>query len=120
MDSVRFGTSGRFELQPARRRLLVDRMPARRDSRALDLLTLLVDECEHTVSRAELLDRVWPGVVVGPNNLECRSGRCGACSAPTRSQRSPGAATGSLCPCRRHGRPTVPRRDRPCLPRWQG
>lgn len=70
MESVRFGAAGRFELQPARRRLLVDGAPARLGSRAFDLLAVLAVEPERTLPRDELLDRVWPGLVVEPNNLE--------------------------------------------------
>jgi DNA-binding winged helix-turn-helix (wHTH) protein len=67
---LRFGAAGRFELQPARRRLLVDGTPARLGSRAFDLLAVLAVEPERTLPRDELLDRVWPGLVVEPNNLE--------------------------------------------------
>lgn len=68
--SIRFGTAGRFELQPRQRRLLADGAAVKLGARAFDLLALLVAERERTLARDELLERVWPGVVVAPNNLE--------------------------------------------------
>lgn len=65
--SIRFD---RFELQPRARRLLRAGEPVRLGARAFDLLALLVAERERTLSRDELLERVWPGVVVEPNNLD--------------------------------------------------
>lgn len=70
IDSIRFGQAGRYELQPGRRRLLADGAAVKLGSRAFDLLALLLAERERTVARDELLERVWPGVVVEPNNLE--------------------------------------------------
>jgi DNA-binding response OmpR family regulator len=43
---------------------------ARLGRRAFDLLAVLAVEPERTLPRDELLDRVWPGLVVEPNNLE--------------------------------------------------
>lgn len=70
IDSIRFGEAGRFELQPRRRRLLADGAAVRLGARAFDLLALLLAERERTLARHELLERVWPGVVVEPNNLD--------------------------------------------------
>jgi len=64
--SLRFG---RFELQPAEQRLLVDGVPAALGARALQVLQVLVERAGHLVSRSELLDRVWADVVVEENNL---------------------------------------------------
>ncbi|MCU0938535.1 MAG: helix-turn-helix transcriptional regulator [Burkholderiaceae bacterium] len=66
-ESIRFD---RFELQPSARRLLRAGEPVRLGARAFDLLALLVAERERTLARDELLERVWPGVVVEPNNLD--------------------------------------------------
>jgi predicted ATPase len=60
----------RFELQPQARRLLRGGEPVKLGARAFDLLSLLVAERERTLGRDELLQRVWPGVVVEPNNLD--------------------------------------------------
>lgn len=67
---IRFGTAERFELQPRQRRLLADGAVVKLGARAFDLLALLLAERERTLGRDELLRRVWPGVVVAPNNLE--------------------------------------------------
>ncbi len=61
---------GRFELRPAQRLLLVDGTPASLGARALDLLCALVARRERVVQKDELLDVVWPGVVVEENNLQ--------------------------------------------------
>lgn len=66
-EPIRFD---RFELQPQARRLLRDGQAVRLGARAFDLLALLVAERERTLGRDELLQRVWPGVVVEPNNLD--------------------------------------------------
>lgn len=39
-------------------------------ARALDLLQALIDQRHRVVSKAELLDQVWPGLVVEENNLQ--------------------------------------------------
>ena len=66
---LRFGPAGRFDLQPAERRLLVDGKPAGLGARALDLLITLTAEPGHLITKNELLDRVWPGLVVEEGNL---------------------------------------------------
>jgi predicted ATPase/DNA-binding winged helix-turn-helix (wHTH) protein len=63
---VRFGT---LRLQPAHRRLLRDGQPVPLGARAFDVLTALATERHRIVTKAELLDRVWPDVVVEENNL---------------------------------------------------
>ncbi|MBZ8141600.1 hypothetical protein CLD22_17050 [Rubrivivax gelatinosus] len=67
---LRFGPDGRFELQPAERRLLVDGQPAALGARALDLLIVLAAQPDRLMSKGELLDRVWPGLVVEEANLQ--------------------------------------------------
>ncbi|WP_280151935.1 winged helix-turn-helix domain-containing protein [Piscinibacter sp. XHJ-5] len=67
---LRFGPGGRFELQPAERRLLVDGKPAVLGARALDLLIALAAQPDHLLTKNELLDRVWPGLVVEEANLQ--------------------------------------------------
>jgi non-specific serine/threonine protein kinase len=59
----------RFELQPAERRLLRDGDELPLGRRAFDLLVVLVENAGRLVGRDELLDRVWRGVVVEPNNI---------------------------------------------------
>ena len=67
---LRFGPSQRFELQPTERRLLVDGLPAALGRRALDLLIALAERPDHLLTKNELLDRVWPGLVVEEANLQ--------------------------------------------------
>jgi len=67
---LRFGRDGRFELQPAERRLLVDGSPAALGGRAFDLLRALLAQPGHLLTKDELLDRVWPGLVVEEANLQ--------------------------------------------------
>ena len=61
--------SGRFEVRPSERVLLVDGSPVPLGSRAFDLLTCLVEHRDRVLSKAEVLERVWPGRIVEENNL---------------------------------------------------
>lgn len=65
--AVRFGP---VELRPAARQLLVDGVPAVLGSRAFDVLLVLVDRREAPVSKADLLQAVWPATVVEENTLQ--------------------------------------------------
>src|SRR5882762_4235897 len=60
-ERYRFGS---FELQPDQRRLLKDNATISLRPRAFDLLVALVDRAGHLVTKDELLDRVWPKMVV--------------------------------------------------------
>lgn len=66
-DFYRFG---RFVLQPARQRLLADGEAVALGPRAFDLLVALVERAGQLVAKDELLDLVWPGLVVEENNLQ--------------------------------------------------
>ena len=61
---------GDFELQARRRRLLRGGEPLTVGARAFDLLLALVERRDRVVTKAELLDLVWPDVVVEENNLQ--------------------------------------------------
>jgi DNA-binding winged helix-turn-helix (wHTH) protein len=61
---------GRFELCSSERQLRVDGQAVALGSRAFDLLVALVERRERVVTKGELLDLVWPGVVVEENNLQ--------------------------------------------------
>ena len=65
--SYRFG---RCELDPATRQVLIDGTPAALGGRAFDVLLALVERPEQLVSKDELLEIAWPGVVVEENNLQ--------------------------------------------------
>src|ERR1700748_2259457 len=61
IERYRFGS---FELQPDKRRLLKDGATISLRPRAFDLLVALVDRAGHLIPKVELLDRVWPKMVV--------------------------------------------------------
>jgi predicted ATPase/DNA-binding winged helix-turn-helix (wHTH) protein len=60
---------GRFEISPAERVLRVDGRPAALGARAFDLVLALAQRRERLVGKQELLDLVWPGVVVEEHNI---------------------------------------------------
>jgi predicted ATPase/DNA-binding winged helix-turn-helix (wHTH) protein len=61
---------GRFELRPIERQLLADGAPAQLGARAFDLLLALHARRDRTVPKSELMDVVWPGLIVEENNLQ--------------------------------------------------
>ncbi len=60
---------GRFEVRLAQRQLLADGQPLSIGARAFDVLATLVERRERVVTKNELLDQAWPGLVVEENNL---------------------------------------------------
>jgi len=65
--SIRFGNA---QIHPLTRQVLVDGQPAILGARAFDLLMALIDRRDRLVSKDELLEAVWPGLVVEENNLQ--------------------------------------------------
>ncbi|WP_207485806.1 ATP-binding protein [Arenibaculum pallidiluteum] len=65
-DVVSFGA---FRLFPTRRALFRDGEPVQLGSRALDILVALVERAGEVVPRRDLIDRVWPDLVVEEGNL---------------------------------------------------
>jgi predicted ATPase/DNA-binding winged helix-turn-helix (wHTH) protein len=61
---------GHFELRPERRRLLQDGNPVAIGARAFDVLLALAERRERIVTKTELLDLAWPGLIVEENNLQ--------------------------------------------------
>lgn len=61
---------GPFRLVPARQLLLEGATPVRLGSRALDILTALVEREGELVGKSELIARVWPDTVVEEGNLK--------------------------------------------------
>ena len=59
----------RFELLPVERVLLDSGRPVTIGSRAFDMLLALIERRERLVTKSELLDLVWPGLVVEEANL---------------------------------------------------
>lgn len=66
MDRIRVGA---FELCPSERRLSLDGRPVDLGSRAFDLLLVLAENPGRLVTKAALIERVWPRLVVDENNL---------------------------------------------------
>ena len=67
LGQYRFGSS---ELRPSERQLFIDGAPAPLGARAFDLLLALIERRERVVDKSELLDAVWPGLVVEESNLQ--------------------------------------------------
>jgi non-specific serine/threonine protein kinase len=65
--SYRFGA---VEVRPSERQLLVEGKPAALGGRAFDVLMALIDHRDRVLTKNELLDMVWPGLVVEENNLQ--------------------------------------------------
>ena len=60
----------RAELQPAQHRLLIAGTATPLAGRGFELLLLLVERAGQLVTKDEILDRVWAGLVVEENNLQ--------------------------------------------------
>ena len=65
---------GQFELEAQTRRLLRDGQPVTVGGRAFDLLLALAERADRVVGKNELMDSVWPGLVVEENNLQVQIG----------------------------------------------
>ena len=66
MELIRVGT---FELYPSERLLCAAGKPVELGSRAFDVLLVLVEHHGRLVTKATLLERVWPRLVVDENNI---------------------------------------------------
>jgi TolB-like protein len=66
-DAVTFG---RFRLDLGRRKLLRDGAPVQLGGRAMDILCVLAAAKGNVVTKDELLERVWPGLVVAESNIQ--------------------------------------------------
>jgi len=61
---------GRFEVRPAERQLLVDGGLVPLGARAFDVLLTLIERRDRIVTKDELLEIAWPGLIVEENNLQ--------------------------------------------------
>jgi DNA-binding winged helix-turn-helix (wHTH) protein len=61
---------GRFRVLLRRRRLLADGVPVQLGTRALDLLLVLLEADGALLTKEELLNRVWPGIVVSEESIK--------------------------------------------------
>jgi DNA-binding winged helix-turn-helix (wHTH) protein len=63
---------GRFRVLLRGRRLIVDGVPLELGTRAFDLLVALLEADGALVTKEELLDRVWRGIIVSDENLKAQ------------------------------------------------
>jgi DNA-binding winged helix-turn-helix (wHTH) protein len=63
---------GRFRVLLRRRQLLSDGYPVELGTRAFDLLLVLLEADGSLVTKGELMNRVWPGIVVTEGNLKAQ------------------------------------------------
>jgi len=68
LEQIRFASGA--VLRPALAQLLVEGRPAQLGGRALEVLCALARSPGELVTKRELMDRVWPDVVVEENNLQ--------------------------------------------------
>jgi predicted ATPase/DNA-binding winged helix-turn-helix (wHTH) protein len=61
---------GNVEVRPSTRELLIGGQPAAVGARAFDLLLALLERRDRMVTKNELLELVWPNLVVEENNLQ--------------------------------------------------
>ena len=61
---------GHFELRRAERQLLCDGRPVPLGARAFDVLLALIDRPDRVLSKDDLLDAAWPGLVVEEANVQ--------------------------------------------------
>src|SRR5579862_816654 len=61
---------GHVEIQPDERRLVANGEDVAVGPRAFDLLVALVERAGQLMTKNELLERVWPKLVVEENNLQ--------------------------------------------------
>jgi predicted ATPase/DNA-binding winged helix-turn-helix (wHTH) protein len=59
-----------FEIDSGRRIVMVDGAPAKLGARAFEVLAVLFERRNRVVTKDELLDLVWPGIVVEENTLQ--------------------------------------------------
>ena len=99
-------TFDRFVIQPAMRQVLVDGVPAKLGARAFDLLVALVEHGDRVIGKHELMDLVWPGLVVEENNLQVQISALRKLLGPHGDHDDPGPRL----PLRRHARRPTGRR----------
>jgi hypothetical protein len=104
-----------FELIPGNRTLLLNRQPVAVGARAFDVLQALIERRDRLVSKKELLDVVWTGVVVEENNLQVQISALRKLLGPQAIATVPGRVIASLdrSPSTRGTPRRPPRRRRP-------
>lgn len=69
MPGARFYEFGPFRLDVVERQLSRDGQPVALTDKVFELLLLLVQNAGHALTKAELMQRIWPDTVVEENNL---------------------------------------------------
>ena len=110
-------------MRPRERQLLVDGAPASVGARAFDVLVALIERRDRLVTKSELLDLVWPGLVVEENNLQVQIsslrkllGPRAIATIPGRGYRFAAAISGQPRPGARSSGDTVAARVEPRPP----
>jgi DNA-binding winged helix-turn-helix (wHTH) protein len=67
---ARFFSFGAFKLVPDQQRLLCGDVPVRLGTRALAILSVLVEHAGELISKQDLMSRVWPDTFVAESNLK--------------------------------------------------
>lgn len=68
-DDMESFDAGHLRLSRRRREVWLGGVPVRLGGRAFDLLCVLIDQGDQLLNKHDLLDRVWPRLVVEENNL---------------------------------------------------
>ena len=127
---------GHFELRVRERLLLAHGAPVALGARALDLLAVLAARAGSLVTKEDLLERVWSGLVVEENNLQVQVsqlrkvlGQTAVATIPGRGYRfelsverdaatdPPPAQVGAAPEARAHTRTNLPNRSLPLFGR---
>ena len=103
-ESFRFG---HIEIRIAERQLLVDGEPAKLGARAFDVMLALIERRDRVVSKNELLDVVWPNLVVEENNLQVQISALRKILGPRAIATIPGRGYRFTLAAERHG-PSTP------------
>src|ERR1700723_4566871 len=62
--------SGEYQVDLARRELRAGGVSVPIGGRAFEIIEVLVDAAGNLVTKNELMDRVWPGAIIGENPLQ--------------------------------------------------
>ena len=115
---------GRFRVLLRQRQLVAAGAPVELGSRAFDVLMVLLEARGSLVTKDELLDRVWPGIVVEENNIQVQistlrkalgEDRNAILTVPLRGYRFTGEVRASDCGASAATGITTPKPERPAV-----
>lgn len=107
---------GHFELRRTERELLCDGQPVPLGARAFDVLLALIDQRERVLSKDELLDAVWPGLVVEEANVQVQVSALRKALGAGAVATIPGRGYRFTAPLDTPGAQAVAARDAPAAP----